>query len=345
MPPMRLPHVTVSGYSAELAAGPRGGGYLGDKARSATVKEEFADRLAVKHPEAPPQLDGIGKDDVDRLLHDADAGALQDAAREAAAGFAGRLVDVIVRFLDYNYWRETERIAIGGGLAATRVGSLAIAHAAGRLLAHRPRLRVARIHHDPDDAGLIGAVQLFPSARLAGHDALLAVDIGGTKVRIGIVALGAPDLPLHAGAHVRRVAVWRHADEAPRPTRDVMVDRIAAMLDEAADHAAELGLRLAPAVGVGVPGVVDDEGRIRRGAQNVPGDWEASGFRLGRSLGDRYGRRGGVDIRVCNDAVVQGLSELPFAQDAVRWGVFTIGTGLGNAHFVNRTASDGSEAA
>src|SRR5690349_17855947 len=117
MPPMRLPHVIVSGYSAELAAGPRsGGGYLGDKARSAAVKEEFADRVAVKHPDAPPQLDEIGKDDVDRLLHDAGADDLQDAAREAAAGFAGRLVDVIARFLDYEYWRETERIAIGGGL-------------------------------------------------------------------------------------------------------------------------------------------------------------------------------------------------------------------------------------
>jgi hypothetical protein len=37
-----------------------------------------------------------------------------------------------------------------------------------------------------------------------------------------------------------------------------------------------------------------------------------------------------------NDAVVQGLSEVPFMQDIQRWGILTIGTGLGNAHFSNR---------
>src|ERR1700733_6579082 len=37
-----------------------------------------------------------------------------------------------------------------------------------------------------------------------------------------------------------------------------------------------------------------------------------------------------------NDAVVQGLSEIPFMQDVTRWGVLTIGTGLGNARFTNR---------
>ena len=37
-----------------------------------------------------------------------------------------------------------------------------------------------------------------------------------------------------------------------------------------------------------------------------------------------------------NDAVVQGLSELPNMQEYERWGVLTIGTGLGNARFTNR---------
>ena len=39
-----------------------------------------------------------------------------------------------------------------------------------------------------------------------------------------------------------------------------------------------------------------------------------------------------------NDAVVQGLSEVPAMQDVARWGVLTIGTGLGNARFTNRAA-------
>jgi hypothetical protein len=37
-----------------------------------------------------------------------------------------------------------------------------------------------------------------------------------------------------------------------------------------------------------------------------------------------------------NDAVVQGLSQLPHMQDCKHWGVLTIGTGLGNARFTNR---------
>ena len=40
-----------------------------------------------------------------------------------------------------------------------------------------------------------------------------------------------------------------------------------------------------------------------------------------------------------NDAVVQGLSQMPFMQDVERWGVLTIGTGLGNARFSNRKPS------
>ena len=42
-----------------------------------------------------------------------------------------------------------------------------------------------------------------------------------------------------------------------------------------------------------------------------------------------------------NDGVVQGLSEVPFMQDVDRWGVLTIGTGLGNARFTNRRKETG----
>jgi len=43
-----------------------------------------------------------------------------------------------------------------------------------------------------------------------------------------------------------------------------------------------------------------------------------------------------TSIVMHNDAVVQGLSEIPFMQDVEHWGVLTIGTGLGNARFTNR---------
>jgi hypothetical protein len=44
-----------------------------------------------------------------------------------------------------------------------------------------------------------------------------------------------------------------------------------------------------------------------------------------------------------NDGVAQGLSEVPFMQDVDRWGVLTIGTGLGNARFTNRKKDNGKD--
>ena len=43
-------------------------------------------------------------------------------------------------------------------------------------------------------------------------------------------------------------------------------------------------------------------------------------------------------VIVHNDAVVQGISQIPFMQDVASWAVATIGTGLGNASFTNRAA-------
>jgi hypothetical protein len=42
-------------------------------------------------------------------------------------------------------------------------------------------------------------------------------------------------------------------------------------------------------------------------------------------------------VLIHNDAVVQGLSEVPFMQHAKHWGILTIGTGLGNARFTNHS--------
>lgn len=44
-------------------------------------------------------------------------------------------------------------------------------------------------------------------------------------------------------------------------------------------------------------------------------------------------------ILMHNDAVVQGLSEAPSMLNVTHWGVLTIGTGLGNARFTNRTTA------
>jgi hypothetical protein len=42
--------------------------------------------------------------------------------------------------------------------------------------------------------------------------------------------------------------------------------------------AAKKGMKLAPFIGVGCPGIIENDGSINRGAQNLPGNWESSKF-------------------------------------------------------------------
>ncbi len=44
--------------------------------------------------------------------------------------------------------------------------------------------------------------------------------------------------------------------------------------------AAKEGLKLAPFVGVGCPGVIRPDGSIEKGGQNLPGNWEVKSFNL-----------------------------------------------------------------
>ena len=103
------------------------------------------------------------------------------------------------------------------------------------------------------------------------------------------------------------------------------------------------GFKLAPFIGIACPGVIREDGSIEKGAQNLPGNWESSKFNLPASLIEAIPTIGDHDTAVLmhNDAVVQGLSEAPYMQDVARWGVLTIGTGLGNARFTNRRRDNG----
>ena len=76
--------------------------------------------------------------------------------------------------------------------------------------------------------------------------------------------------------------------------------------------------------------MINEDGSIEKGAQNLPGNWESSKFNLPASLVEAIPQIGDHDTAVLmhNDGVAQGLSEVPFMQDVERWGVLTIGTGL-----------------
>ena len=140
--------------------------------------------------------------------------------------------------------------------------------------------------------------------------------------------------------------LWRHADD--EPTREGAVKRLVKMLKDLIAEAEAEGLKLAPFIGIACPGVINEDGSIEKGAQNLPGNWESSKFNLPASLVEGDSRRSAITTPRClmhNDGVVQGLSEVPFMQDVERWGVLTIGTGLGNARFTNRRKENGKDKA
>lgn len=336
-----LSRVLVDDYNAELRTSE---GFVGDRAsRRAfqSILEDWRERMrkAGEDPLGETPSDEISKKELDKVLAGGDAeaagvihGAIEDFAQELAA--------VIRRFLRLKEWKKTERIVIGGGLRQSRVGELAIGRAAVILKTGGNGVELRPISHPSDHAGLIGSVQLVPSWVLAGHDSILAVDVGGSNIRVGTVELRTRKQPDLSAAEVGRFELWRHVEDEPK--REDAVTRLIEMLADLIKRAAKDGLKLAPFVGIGCPGVIRADGSIERGGQNLPGNWESRGFNLAQRVRAEIPRIGDHDTVVVmhNDAVVQGLSELPSMQDLEQWGVLTIGTGLGNAHFTNRSESE-----
>ena len=337
-----LPSVTVDAYNAELRDAE---GFIGDRASSRAFRAILSDlreQLDADDPLGDTPTEDFSKRRLDRMLIEGDveaAGVVHGAIEEFAQEFA----TVIRRFLKLKEWRGTERIVIGGGLRGSRLGELAIGRASVLLQSNGADVKLVPIQHHPDEAGLIGGLHLAPSWVFTGHDSILAMDIGGTNVRAGIVALKLKEAPDMSRAVIAESVHWRHADDKPK--RDEAVGQIVAMLQDLIKRAKRGKLHLAPFIAVGCPGVIAEDGSIERGGQNLPGNWEHEHFNLPERLQEAIPQIGGHDTLVVmhNDAVVQGLSQVPFMVDIQRWGVMTIGTGLGNARFTNRAKPGGSE--
>ena len=171
----------------------------------------------------------------------------------------------------------------------------------------------------------------MPSWMLEGFDGLLAVDIGGTNIRVGLVETNLKKSADLAKARVWKSEIWRHGDEKTK--RDEAVDRLIEMLQDLIRQSEKAKLGLAPVIGIGCPGLIREDGSIETGAQNLPGNWESSRFNLASSITAAIAEIGKHETAVVihNDAVVQGLSELPNMVGFEHWGALTIGTGLGNA--------------
>jgi predicted NBD/HSP70 family sugar kinase len=332
-----LPSVEVDSYNLEVEDE---GGFVGDKASRGAFREMLDKwrqplRDLGEDPFGDTPTDEISKKKLDAVLTKGPpeaAGVVQSAVED----FAQQLAKVIRRFLRQKTWRDTDSIVIGGGFRASRVGEMAIARSALILKAEDIPIDIELIRHDPDEAGLLGAAHLLPAWMLAGYEGILAVDVGGTNIRTGLVRLNQAKAKDLSEAVVLQSQLWRHADEDVK--RDDAVARLVGMLAGHVKDARKSGFKLAPLIGIGCPGIVDTDGSIERGAQNLPGNWESNRFNLPRSIRDEIASIGEHETIVVmhNDAVVQGLSQLPFMQERERWGVLTIGTGLGNARFTNR---------
>src|ERR1700710_257128 len=342
----RLPSVEVDSFNIELKDDD---GFLGDRASKGAFREILDSlRKPLKQngddPLGKKDSHDIGKTELDEALvgNDMHAAALVHGAIEE---FAQELAYVTGRFLKTKAWADTERIVVGGGFRQSRVGELAIARTDILLKAAEFKIDLLPIRFHPDDAGLIGCLHLAPSWIFEAHDSILAVDIGGTNIRCGVVETRWKKAPDLSKADVWRSDLWRHADD--EPTREGTVKRLVKMLKELIDAADAGGLKLAPFIGIACPGVIDEDGSIAKGAQNLPGNWESSKFNLPASLVEAIPQIGDHDTAVLmhNDVVAQGLAEVPFMQDVARWGVLTIGTGLGNARFTHRRKDNGKKAA
>ncbi|PAY09195.1 glucokinase [Bradyrhizobium sp. UFLA03-84] len=338
----RLPSVDIDSFNIELKDDE---GFLGDRASKGAFRKIFDRwrkplRKSGEDPFGDEPSDKISKKKLDEMLvgDDTEASAVVHSAIEE---FAQELAYVTRRFLNTKAWAKTERIVVGGGFRDSRLGELAIARTDIILKSEDFKVDLVPIRFHPDDAGLIGTLHLAPSWIFEAHDGMLAVDIGGTNIRCGVVETRWKKAPDLSKATVWKSELWRHADD--EPTREGAVKRLVKMLKDLITAAEKENLKLAPFIGIACPGVIKEDGGIEKGAQNLPGNWESSKFNLPASLVEAIPQIGDHDTAIVmhNDGVAQGLSEVPFMQDVTRWGVLTIGTGLGNARYTNRRKDNG----
>jgi hypothetical protein len=332
-----LPSVIVDGYNIEIRDED---GFIGDNANKRAfweIVEKWRKHLkeSDEDPFGKKDTEKLTKQDLIEELKSGDpegAGLVQSAIEEFSQEFAG----VIRRFMRTKQWKDTEAIVVGGGFAGSRIGELVVGRTELLLKADKIPVELSVIHNEPDDAGLIGAAHLLPAWMLKGHDTMLAVDIGGTNIRVGTVQLNLQKSSDLMKSRVANSEIWCHAETVTN--RKDAVSRLAKMLETQVRWNKKEKFALAPVIGIGCPGIIQEDGSIDRGGQNLPGNWESANFHLPGTIKEEIPEIEGSETMIVmhNDAVVQGLSELPRMQDYEQWAVLTIGTGLGNARFTNR---------
>jgi hypothetical protein len=164
-----LPSVDLDSYNVELKDDE---GFLGDRASKGAFRKLIENwRSALRRLGADPlgedSSEELTKKRLDDLLARGDpeaAGIIQGAIEEFSQEFAL----IIRRFLKLKDWKETQRIVVGGGFRASRVGEVVIGRTSVILKADKIDIELVPIHNDPDEAGLMGAVHLAPAWDVQG---------------------------------------------------------------------------------------------------------------------------------------------------------------------------------
>src|SRR3954471_24695605 len=184
-----LPAVEVDSYNLEIQDDE---GFLGDRASRRAFHAILANWAKALRKRGTDPFGDIPSDDLSRPKLDEivkEGKNLEAIAviQSAIEEYAQELALVVRRFLKAKAWDGTECIAMGGGFRDSFIGEQAIARANLILRADGIKVDMVPIHNDPDEAALIGSLHLAPAWIFKGHDSILAIDIGGTNIRAGVV--------------------------------------------------------------------------------------------------------------------------------------------------------------
>jgi glucokinase len=173
------------------------------------------------------------------------------------------------------------------------------------------------------DAPTLAAVTTDGRSASDARDAVVAIDVGGTGIKAGLV---------DAAGDVRH--------ELRRPTRvergpDAVIAAIAAVADELAASAERAGLTV-PAAGIGVPGVVDSRTGIAHYAANL--GWRDVPF--ASLLAERLGVPAVLGHDVRNGALAEARFGAGIGRDSVYF--VAIGTGIAGGSVIRGRVDDGA---
>ena len=124
----------------------------------------------------------------------------------------------------------------------------------------------------------------MPSWTIEAHDGILAVDIGGTNIRAGVVA-SQLRRRRPAKAAVWKSELWRHGDDEPK--RDEAVDRLIHMIEAYIGARRRKPVASPPWWASAVPASSTRTARSKRAHRTFPGNWESSRFNLPARIRDK----------------------------------------------------------